>query len=611
MKTIQKTLLTAVVMTTLSLSLSTSAQNADREDIQQQTERLRQPLGITDNDEWAIISERLARVIELRNAGRGGGNRDDRGRGQGGRDRDRDQTDRSQSDRDRAQADRARGRDRSTRSRARLEPLARLGPQTIRDKLMKPNVSRQCLCFGLLALTATAAHAVDRPNFVFLQGEAQGWTSMSIQMAPDNPASKSEFFHTPNLARLAQGGMRFSRFYAPSPRCTPSRAAYLTGKSPAQLHMTYINTSPMTGRVQLTQTSTELPFSELTIAEHLKPLGYATAHFGKWHVGRANPRQHGFDENDGANSNAGPERVQNPNPKQAYGTATKGIDFMTRQVEAGKSFFLQISQYGGRSALDAKPETMELMRERVGRRDERFIGSAAVALDMDINIGRVLDALDSLGIADNTYVFYTADHGTPGRNGVLANGKGSVKEGGLRVPLLFRSPGIKPGSFAGAITSGVDLFPTVAELAGVRVPLPIGIEGGSLAPILLNAGRGEVKRPSEQFVAHFPHYDGDPIGPASAIYDGDFKLIRAYESGDRFLYNLRADLGERNNLASQMPDKAAELDRRLTAYLKQVNAQVPKIDMSQPALAGAARRGDRPRGGARRRRPLRHVGAGP
>lgn len=233
---------------------------------------------------------------------------------------------------------------------------------------MKSNASRPLLRFSLLALSlATAARAASPPNFVFLQGEAQGWSSMSIQMDPNNPASKSDFFYTPNLARLADGGMRFSQFYAPSPRCTPSRAAYLTGKSPAQLHMTYINTSPMTGRVQLPVTSTELPLSEVTIAELLRTAGYATAHFGKWHVGRANPSQHGFDKNDGPNSNAGPDRVQNPNPKQAYETATKGVDFMTRQARAGKPFFLQISQYGGRSALDAKPETMELLRQRDGK----------------------------------------------------------------------------------------------------------------------------------------------------------------------------------------------------------------------------------------------------
>jgi len=285
---------------------------------------------------------------------------------------------------------------------------------------------------------------------------------MSIQLDPANPASKSDFCYTPNLARLAEGGMRFSRFYAPSPRCTPSRAAYLTGKSPAQLHMTYINRAAMTGRVQLPQTSTELPLSEITLAERLKTAGYATAHFGKWHVGRTDPSQHGFDENDGANSNGGPENAQNPNPKQAYATADKGVDFITRQARAGRPFFLQVSQYGGRSALDARPETMQAMRERVGRRDERFIGAAAVALDMDINIGRILDTLDRLGIAGNTYVYYTTDHGTPGRNGPLANGKGSVKEGGLRVPLLFRGPGIRPLSFATMQANGMDLFPTVS-----------------------------------------------------------------------------------------------------------------------------------------------------
>ncbi len=422
---------------------------------------------------------------------------------------------------------------------------------------------------------------------------------MSIRMDPDNPASKSDFFYTPNLARLAKDGMRFSRFHAPSPRCTPSRAAYLTGKSPAQLHMTYINREGMTGRVQLPQTSTELPLSEVTIAERLKSVGYATAHFGKWHAGRTDPARHGFDENDGANGNGGPENVRNPNPKQAYATADKGIDFIKRQVRAGRPFFLQVSQYGGRSALDAKPETMQAMRERVGRRDERFIGAAAVALDMDINIGRILDTLDRLGIAGNTYVYYTADHGTPGRNGPLANGKGSVKEGGLRVPLLFRGPGIRPGSFATMQANGMDLFPTVSELAGVTAPLPSGIEGASLAPILLNAGQGTVTRPGEEFVAHFPHYDGDPIGPASAIYDGDFKLIRAYESGDRFLYNLHDDLGEQNDLAARMPEKTAALDLRLTAYLKRVNAQVPTVDMSKPVLAGAARLGDRPPRGGR------------
>ncbi|MGB0578317.1 MAG: sulfatase-like hydrolase/transferase [Limisphaerales bacterium] len=450
----------------------------------------------------------------------------------------------------------------------------------------------------VLALLSFAAltHAATRPNFVFIQGEGQGWTSLSIEMDANEPRSKSDFFYTPNLARLAEEGMRFSRFYAPSPRCTPSRAAYFTGKSPGQLHMTYINSSPLTGRVNLPRTSTELPLSEITIAEHLKTVGYATAHFGKWHVGRASPSQHGFDENDGPTANNGPGRNSNPNPQEAYGTATRAIDFMTRQTRAGKPFFLQISQYPGRSALNAKPETMEAMRQRVGRRDDRFIGAAAVALDVDINVGRVLDAIDQLGIKGSTYVYYTTDHGTPGRNGLLSYGKGSVKEGGLRVPMIFRGPGIQAGTFANTLTHGMDLFPTIAELAGVKSPLPAGVEGGSFASILRHAGKGSVERPGEEFVAHFPHYDGDPNGPCTAIYDGDFKLIRSYESGNRYLYNLRTDIGERNDLSKQMPAKVAELDRRMSAHLKLIGAQVPAVDMSQPAPSGEARRGDRPQG---------------
>jgi len=455
------------------------------------------------------------------------------------------------------------------------------------------------------AVTILAANlnAAGRPNFVFIQGEGQGWNSLSIEMDERVPSSKSDFFHTPNLAALALEGMRFSRFYAPSPRCTPSRAAYLTGKSPAQLRITYINREPLVGRVNLPPPSTELPLGEITIAEHLKTGGYATAHFGKWHVGRANPSQHGFDESDGPNGNAGPGRNPKPNPDEAYRTTDLGIDFMNRQVRKERPFFLQISHYPGRSALDAKPETLDVIRKLVGRRDERFIGAAAVALDADINVGRIAAAIDRLGIRKTTYVFYTADHGTPGRgNGPLANGKGSVKEGGLRVPMIFRGPGIEPGSFATTLTQGMDLFPTIAELAGIKSPLPSGIEGGSFAAILRNGGKGSVRRPGEEFVAHFPHYDGDPLGPATAIYSGHFKLIHAFETGQQFLYNLTEDLGEEHDLAARLPTTTEELSIRLFKYLKSVKAQTPTIDRSKPIPTGDACRGDRPPGGKKNRK---------
>lgn len=444
----------------------------------------------------------------------------------------------------------------------------------------------------LVAWAGLAVHAAkQRPNFVFILGEAQGWAALSTQMDRNNPLSKSDFFHTPNLAKVAEQGMRFSQFYAPSPRCTPSRATYFTGISPAALHMTFVSTADSGGRVRMPDSSTELPLPVTTIAEQLKTVGYASAHFGKWHVGRTDPAKHGFDESDGATSNAGPENSRNPNPKQFYLTAQKGIDFMTRQVQAGRPFYLQVSHYGGRSALDCKPETMEIMRQRVGNRDLKNLGAAAAALDADLSTGQILDAIDRLGIADNTYFFYTSDHGTQGRNGPLSSGKGSVREGGVRVPLIFRGPGIQPGSYADMLTSGADLFPTIAELAGITDPLPKAVEGGSLVPVLMGAGTGMIRRPREEFVVHFPHYDHDPAGPASSLYLGEFKYARFYETGEQVLHNLERDLGERNNLAASLPQKVADLSRRLDTYLRDVRAQLPIIDTTRPVGAGQAPRG--------------------
>jgi len=363
----------------------------------------------------------------------------------------------------------------------------------------------------ILTHTANGVGTGAKPNFVFILGEAQGWAALSTRMDPDNHRSKSDFFHTPNLAKVAEQGMRFSRFYAPSPRCTPSRVTYLTGISPTALRMTFVNTSDSGGRVIMSHSTTEMPESVTTIAEQLKTAGYTTAHFGKWHVGKLNPSRHGFDEHGGANSNSGPENSKHPNPKQFYGTVAKGIDFMTRSVKAGQPFYLQISHYGGKSALDCKPETMAMLKQRVGNRNLAQLGAAAVALD--------------------------------------------------------------------------------ADLAGVTAATPKDVEGGSLKRVLLNAGKGIVNRSREEFVVHFPHYDKDPRGPASSIHLGDHKLILYYETGARHLYNLKTDLGERNNLAGQLPDKVATLTRQMAAYLKSVNAEMPQIDESRPVGADQAPRG--------------------
>ena len=419
-----------------------------------------------------------------------------------------------------------------------------------------------------LAVTNVFVATAAPPNFIVILGEGAGWTSSSVQMDDRNPASKGSGVRTPNLERLAASGMRFSDGYAPSPRCTPSRAALFTGRSPAALHMTFVNegkrdsAGAASGRVITPNASTELTTAETTIAELLKRAGYATAHFGKWHVGRVSPSQHGFDDSDGATGNGGPDNVAAPNPKQALAMTAKGIDFMERQAKAGKPFYLQLSHYPN------QPEKGGGERLPKSADDETAI--------VDQTLGQLLDAVERLGLKVDTYIVYTTDHGTPGRNSPLTGGKGTVREGGLRVPFIVAGPGVKSGACSHVRVSATDLFPTFAELAGVHEPLPASIEGGSLSGVLKNDGVGAVKRSRDEFVVHFPHYDKDAQGPASAIYVGNLKLIHIYETGALKLFNIANDPGERRDLASQMPEKVKELDARLMTYLKTINAQLPK-----------------------------------
>jgi arylsulfatase A-like enzyme len=468
-----------------------------------------------------------------------------------------------------------------------------------------------------LTLVASGLHAQTsgsrRPNFVVILGEGAGWNSTSVPMDDTVPGSKSDLLQTPNLARLATEGMRFANFYAASARCTPSRAAIFTGRSPASLHMTFINDGRQRGgggpdpglKVIEPGALMELPAGEVTIGDLLKRAGYATAHFGKWHVGRASLGQHGFDENDGPTGNDGPDGNQNPNPEQAFAMTERGVAFMAKQATAGKPFYLQMSHYPGRRGeADVRPETYTAVRQRAGSSDGRRVASAAILEDMDATIGTVLKKLDELGIANNTYVLYTTDHGAQGRgaNRPLAGGKGTLSEGGIRVPLIVRGPGIKAGTFSHVPATDVDLLPTIAAIAHVTEPLPRNLEGGSLVSLLAGAGRGVVKRSREGLYFHFPHYDEGNDGPVSALILGNDKLIKNYATGDLHLYDLAKDLSEERDLAKESPQKAADLDRRLTTYLKEVGAQLPVANPNfDPSKAPANGPGMRP--GGRRPRP--------
>ncbi|MFO0829429.1 MAG: sulfatase-like hydrolase/transferase [Phycisphaerales bacterium] len=464
---------------------------------------------------------------------------------------------------------------------------------------------------ALLALLVQsgAVHApapTARPNFVVILGEGHGWSSTSVDMDGADPRDAQPAGLTPQLERLAADGMRFSAFYASCPRCTPSRASFLTGISPAKLHMTYVNeggsnkrnkrgaesaddeTPRASTKVVPPHPDSELPAGAKTTGDALRELGYATAHFGKWHVGRADPTRHGFDVADGANTNQGPERGVNPNPKQATVISERAIEFMRDAVKAGKPFFVQIDHYGAGSEDEVTPESLAETKALLPKAKAKQLATAAGVRDMDKAIGGVLAAINEMGLAGNTFVVFSTDHGTPGGGGKsggvnapLAGGKGSVREGGVRVPFIVRGPGIERGAVSGVRASGMDLLPTLRDLAGHPLPRPerpddtFVVEGGSLAGVLLHGGVGGVDRPREEFVIHYPHEDLDNGGPASAIYLGEFKLIRNYETGKVSLFDIAKDRGESNDLAASMPEKAKDLETRLDAYLKAVNAQMP------------------------------------
>jgi len=457
------------------------------------------------------------------------------------------------------------------------------------------------LCI-LLFSPIMARADVNQPNFLVIMGEAQGWASMSVPQDDRNSeGSTSSFIKTPNLDSIAQHGIRFSDFYASSPRCTPTRAALFTGRNPARLHMTFVGESKKEGgvnpgdRVIAPETTTQLPAGIETIGSLLKKSGYATAHFGKWHVGRDNPREHGFDENDGPNSNGGPDNVDEPNPKQCYGTAKLGMDFMTRQVKARKPFYLQISHYPGKQPESATPEMIESVKRRLGNRlDIMRIGQAAGNEEIDKTIGLVLAKLKELDALANTYIIYTADHGAQGRNanGALTNGKGTVWEGGLRVPLLVAGPGIKAGQFSHVRASTVDVLPTIMELAGVPAStLPIDLDGVSLVGVLKTDSNTPPKRAHEELVVHFPHYDKDEIGPASAIIYQNWKMIRVFETEKRLLFDLTKDIGEQSDLAQANPNIVLALDNRMMNYLRSIEAGMPKPNPDY--VEGGEKSGDR------------------
>ena len=360
--------------------------------------------------------------------------------------------------------------------------------------------------------------------------------------------------------------------------CSPTRASLLAGKYPATVNLTDFIPGHWRPYAKLIvpKFNQQLPPDEVTIAEALKAAGYRTACFGKWHLGGRDfgPDTQGFDESGGA---------PNRNDKAVAGLTDRALDFIERHKD--KPFFLFLSHHTVHIPVQASAERIAKWRARL-KPGQKFPQQdnpayAAMVEEMDIQVGRVVAKLDELKLADDTLLIFFSDNGGLHKiytgdgdwttsNAPLRDEKGSLYEGGIRVPLIVRWPGrVKAGSACAEPVTSVDFYPTFLEAAGAKGDPKHKVDGVSLLPLLSQAGGLE----RDAIYWHYPHYHH--TAPCGAIRSGDHKLIEYFEDGRVELYDLRADLGEKHDLTKANPKKAAELRARLAAWRKAFNAQMP------------------------------------
>ncbi|MHC4993924.1 MAG: sulfatase, partial [Planctomycetota bacterium] len=427
--------------------------------------------------------------------------------------------------------------------------------------------------------------AEPKPNIVLIYTDDHGWNGTSARMHPDLAESRSDYYRTPNIERLAREGVRFSRGYAPNSNCSPSRHAILSGMSPAKNRRVDIGSGrgPREHVRWLAARNSADPWNKITTFPRLlrDHAGYATAHFGKWHLPQ-DPSHVGFETHDGSRGNAAGGGFKDP--KFIFQISNRGVEFIRKQTAADRPFYLQISHFATHLPIQYRNATYRKYKNLPPGARHRNPGYAAMTEDLDTGVGLVLDALDELGIADNTYVVYTADNGAlRGENNEFTNndplnfGKPQDWEGGIRVPFIVRGPGVAPNSWRHQPYVGYDLFPTFCNIAGIGDRVPDGVEGGSLLPTLHAKNEVAVQRPNPYLVFHFPNYvlGYKDTRPQSAIMMGDLKLMKLYEWDRPRLFNLRDDIGETTDLWDTLPEKAQYLHDTLNAYLQAVNAPMP------------------------------------
>ncbi|QDU88444.1 Arylsulfatase [Pirellulimonas nuda] len=471
--------------------------------------------------------------------------------------------------------------------------------------------------------TALRQPATDKaesrpPNIVVVLVDDLGWMDLGCQ--------GSDFYKTPNIDRLAAGGIRFTNGYAACAVCSPTRAALQTGRYPHRVGVTdWIRSRFQRGGMGTPEENPTqyvggkgrkllcppnpywMEHEELTIAELLRDAkDYRTGYVGKWHLGDPDwyPEKQGYQENRGGCDYGQPPSYFDPfhQPNSADASLRSGIyhlpgkqpgQFLThREADEAEAlirrwkdepFYIQVSHYAVHTPIQAIEEVAQRYRQSPGRLQTNA-KYAALVESVDDSVGQILRTLEELELSDQTLVIFTSDNGGllgPTNNAPLRSGKGFAYEGGIRVPFIMNWPGRIPGGKVNdtPIVS-MDVLPTVLAAAGVEPPADRPIDGVSLLPLALSGGADAL--PTRPLVWHFPHYREAP-GPYSIIRDGDWKLIK-YWQGENELYNLKRDLSETNDLAGAEPEKAAELEAMLLALLRQQDARLPRPN---PDYAGA------------------------
>ncbi len=457
-----------------------------------------------------------------------------------------------------------------------------------------------------IASSCQAGNRSERLNVVMLVVDDLGQRDLGCY--------GSSFYETPNADRLAAQGTLFTQAYAACPVCSPTRASLVTGLYPQRTGITdYIGAAQPEGWKRNTPHlpapySLQLGLEHTTIAELLKPAGYATFFGGKWHLGDEGffPEDQGFDVNRGGIARGGPyggKKYFSPygNPRLDDGPegehlpdrlAKEAVEFMTEHRDS--PFLVWLPFYSVHTPLMSREDLKLKYEARRAQLDQKDVFGdesprkvrltqdhavyAGMVEAMDLAVGRVLDGIDRLGLADNTLVILTSDNGglstsegSPTSNMPLRAGKGWLYEGGIRVVSIMRLPGTIPaGTKCETPVMSIDYVPTILDLCHVSAPAGLSFDGLPLTSLFTDEPSAEFRRP---LYWQYPHYGNQGGAPGAVVLDGKWKLIEWFDNDTTELFDLSSDVGEQKNLAEQHPDVVARLRRQLQDWQRDVQAK--------------------------------------